>query len=204
MRGRCWVVVGACVVLWFGAEVAVGQVEEAGVEPGAEDPSPIGTLALVLAAVGALGTAAFGIVEGLKWTRLGVAGFDQIEVTLGPLLDSLKVAYGRRYGQLLRGQYLGDSRELKRTLRQGVRIGLNESNAIRLARFVGVPRKAKELKEALRRTEAAQRKAAEDVEDGEAGETRKTRGAASWPATRRRSTPASTPRSPWRGRSTPG
>lgn len=60
---------------------------------------------MVLAA-GALGTAAFGIVEGLKWTRLGELGFSKIEETLGSaLMPALKVAYGPQYVSLLRAQY---------------------------------------------------------------------------------------------------
>ena len=84
----------------------------------------IGTIVL---ATGALGTAAFGIVEAFKWTRLGYAGFSQIKKNLGPIWDTLRDAYGRDYEQVLRGQYRGNQQELVRTIRQGVRIGLTEA-----------------------------------------------------------------------------
>lgn len=95
--------------------------------------------AAVLAA-GALGTAAFGIVEGMKGTRfVGEAGFSTLLKLLEPLLDALKKAYGRDDTErLLRAQYRGDSRELARILRQGVRLGLTPQNAAATARALGV------------------------------------------------------------------
>jgi|SRR3989344_1392222 len=94
----------------------------------------IGTIIL---ATGALGTAAFGIVEALKWTRLGEAGFGAILKILGPIIKTLEVAYGPDYRNLLRAQYRGDQRELVRTIRQGVRIGLTTTNAGQAAMFLG-------------------------------------------------------------------
>lgn len=95
----------------------------------------IGTIVL---ATGALGTAAFGIVEAFKWTRLGYAGFSQIQKNLGPIWDTLRDAYGRDFEQILRGQYRGDQQELVRTLRQGVRIGLTEAHAEKIATYLGL------------------------------------------------------------------
>ncbi len=95
----------------------------------------IGTIIL---ATGALGTAAFGIVESLKWTPLGGFGFGSIHKVLGPIMDTLKVAYGPDFEKLLRAQYRGDQRELARVIRQGVRIGLTEDNAGYLAEFLGM------------------------------------------------------------------
>ena len=103
------------------------------------DGEKIPRLMVLITAAGALGTAAFGIVEGFKWTRLGAAGFGKINRTLGPLLEALEVAYGGQYEVLVRGQYKGDAQELRRTLKQGIRIGLNGENAGSLAEFVGVP-----------------------------------------------------------------
>jgi hypothetical protein len=94
----------------------------------------IGTIIL---ATGALGTAAFGIVEALKWTRLGEAGFGAILKMLGPIIELLHTAYGPDFENLLRAQYRGDQRELTRTLRQGVRVGLTAGNAPVAARFLG-------------------------------------------------------------------
>lgn len=89
-------------------------------------------------ATGALGAAAFGVVEALKFTPLGNAGFGVAIRQLGSLVDALRVAYGDDYRDLLRGQYRAeDSDLLPRTLRQGVRVGITDSNAEAIARFLG-------------------------------------------------------------------
>lgn len=98
-------------------------------------------LAQMALATGALGTAAFGIVEGLKWTALGRSGFSQIPKALGDsLMGALENAYGSTYRDLLKAQYR-DGRgkgNLPRTLRQGIRIGLRPCNAADMAKHVGV------------------------------------------------------------------
>jgi hypothetical protein len=98
-------------------------------------------LSTFIAGAGALGTACFGIVEGLKWTALGEAGFGQITKYLGPeLLGALKIAYGPEYEKLLRAQYRQDSQTqaaIAKTLRQGVRVGLTSANAAGIAGFLG-------------------------------------------------------------------
>lgn len=96
----------------------------------------LGALAL---ATGALGTAAFGIVEGLKrWRFQGEAGFDVILEVLGPILDTLTRAYGPDTERLLRAQYRGDQKELARVLRQGARIGLAPDNAEKIGQALGI------------------------------------------------------------------
>jgi hypothetical protein len=101
----------------------------------------ITNLSTFIAGAGALGTACFGIVEGLKWTALGEFGFGQIKKYLGgPLLNALHVAYGPEYEKLLRAQYRQDSQTqaaIAKTLRQGVRIGLTAKNAAAIADFLG-------------------------------------------------------------------
>lgn len=101
----------------------------------------IDSLGPAIAAAGALGTASFGIVEALKWTPLGAAGFGQIRAYLGPALeDALNIAYGADYARLLRAQYRQDSQTqglVGKSLRQGVRIGLTPYNAPDIARFLG-------------------------------------------------------------------
>ncbi len=101
----------------------------------------LGTTAL---AVGALGTAAYGIVDGMKLSSwIGLAGFERLfsgrgnaggrmwpikhKATLEPLLPALKAAYGADVMELLKSQYRsGRSKgDLPRTLRQGVRIGFS-------------------------------------------------------------------------------
>lgn len=111
----------------------------------------IGTIVL---ATGALGTAAFGIVEALKVFRwLGEAGFGSILKVLGPIMDTLRVAYGADADRLLRAQYRGDCKELARVMRQGVRIGLTEKNAVEVATFLGMVDTEK-LREAARAVES--------------------------------------------------
>lgn len=100
----------------------------------------IDSLGAAIAAAGALGTACFGIVEGLKWTSLGEVGFGRILRLLGGALeDALARAYGPSYEQLLRAQYREDwaSSHLPKTLRQGVRLGLCADNASDIASFLG-------------------------------------------------------------------
>lgn len=104
----------------------------------------LGTTAL---AVGALGTASYGIVDGLKlFPWIDIAGFERLfsrrlfrgggtaggrtwpaihKVGLDPLLPAFQAAYGTDAMALLKAQYRsGRSKgDLPRTLRQGVRIG---------------------------------------------------------------------------------
>src|SRR5262245_56896674 len=92
-------------------------------------------LPAIVLATGALGTAAFGIVEALKrYPFVGEAGFDALLKILGPIFDTLKVAYGPDAQTMLRAQYRGEQDELKKTMRQGVRIGLTPQNAAPIAR----------------------------------------------------------------------
>lgn len=105
------------------------------------DAFTITSLSKAVGAAGVLGTASFGIVEALKWTRLGVAGFGHIRGYLGQALeDALRVAYGADYSRLLAAQYRQDSKTqavIAKSLRQGVRIGLTPQNAEAIARFLG-------------------------------------------------------------------
>ncbi len=90
-------------------------------------------------ATGALGTAAFGVVETLKiLPAIGNAGFPVAQRHLGPLHQALEVAYGGQYLDLLRGQYRAEDRDLlARSLRQGVRVGITDANAGVIAGFLG-------------------------------------------------------------------
>lgn len=98
----------------------------------------LGTTAL---AVGALGAAAYGVVDGLKLVPwIDLAGFEKLfsravargrawvghsPVGLDALMPALTAAYGQDAMALLKAQYRAGrgSGELPRTLRQGVRIG---------------------------------------------------------------------------------
>ena len=112
-------------------------------------------LGTVILATAALGTAAMGIVEALKWTALGEAGFGAILQLLGPLVSALQVAYGTAYELLLRAQYRGDQKDLARLLRQGVRVGVTEQNAKDVATFLGSI-DAAQLQEAVRKAESGE------------------------------------------------
>lgn len=99
-------------------------------------------LSEMILATGALGTASFGVVEGLKWTSwFGEAGFGAISNTLGKhLMTALERAYGKDYERLLRAQYRKSDqsqKELAKTLRQGIRVGLSSDDAKSLAEFLG-------------------------------------------------------------------
>jgi hypothetical protein len=119
----------------------------------------ISSLSSAIAAAGALGTASFGIVEGLKWTALGTAGFGCIGEYLGhDLVGCLRGAYGPEFERLLRAQYRQDSRGqtlIAKSLRQGVRIGLTTANAENIARFLGTVAPAA-LRQAAAAVEASQ------------------------------------------------
>lgn len=95
---------------------------------------------MVLAA-GSLGTAAYGIVDGFKFSaKFAAAGFHQIRLALGtPIYDALRYAYGSQFTDLMRAQYINgrSSGDLPRTLRQGVRLALNSDNAEVLAAAIG-------------------------------------------------------------------
>lgn len=99
-------------------------------------------LGTVTLAVGALGAASYGVVDGMKlvpWIEL--AGFERLfsaggaaggrmwptktKAGLDPLFPALKAAYGTDAMDLLKTQYrAGRAKgDLPRTLRQGVRIG---------------------------------------------------------------------------------
>jgi uncharacterized membrane protein YuzA (DUF378 family) len=98
-------------------------------------------LGTIVLAVGALGTASFGIVEALKWTFIGLFGYGQIGTILGmPVFAALRVAYGPQAEALLKAQYRAGrmSGELPTTIRQGVRVGLTPSTAGDLAKSLGV------------------------------------------------------------------
>lgn len=102
-------------------------------------------LGTIVLAVGALGTASFGIVEGLKWTFVGLSGFRQIPKLLGgPVMKALRVAYGPEYLSLLRAQYRANrtSGELPKSIRQGARVGLTPETAAELANQIGVVNEA--------------------------------------------------------------
>lgn len=116
---------------------------------------------VAILAVGALGTAAFGIVDGLKFIPwIDLAGFERlfsrhpmrrarawpttIRANLDPLEPTLRLAYGDDVMEVLKAQYRsGRSKgDLPRTLRQGVRIGfgLMPGDAIEaVARALGLP-----------------------------------------------------------------
>lgn len=100
----------------------------------------VNSLGVAVGAAGTLGTACSGIVDGLKWTPLGTAGYPKLRQLLGSeLMEAVKTTYGSRWDGLLRSQYRQDwaRSPLGTTLQQGVRAGLNAGNAPRIASFLG-------------------------------------------------------------------
>lgn len=97
------------------------------------------TLLTFIASAGALGTASFGIVEAFKGGNLGLAGFSAIKNSLTALKAAFKVAYGDGYLEFFKDQYREKrtTGPLRKTIRQGARIGLNPDNAAEIASAVG-------------------------------------------------------------------
>jgi len=119
----------------------IATLKASAASAGTDLSNNLGTTAL---AIGALGTAAYGIVDGLKLCSwIGLAGFERLfsgksrkdgrlwlvkhKTSLNPLLLALKTAYGSDAMGLIKAQYRsGRSKgDLPRTLRQGVRIGFS-------------------------------------------------------------------------------
>ena len=97
-------------------------------------------LSEMILATGALGVASFGIVDGLKWTFFGTAGFKSIMKLIRPAAPALAVAYGDDFEDMLREQYR-DGRDhgvCRTTIRQGIRIGINSDNANQVIRVAPV------------------------------------------------------------------
>ncbi len=88
---------------------------------------------------GALGTAAFGVVEALKGTPLGTAGIGAIrEAIRGQPETSLKEVFGREgFDASLRGKYRAGSSDLSTFLRNGIRLGLSTKTAVELGGAFG-------------------------------------------------------------------
>lgn len=87
----------------------------------------ISEIVTIILAIGALGTAAYGIVDGLKLFGIGSIGFGKISSFLGPnLMKSLESVYGKDCKQLLIAQYIKGrgQGDLVSTLRQGFKLGL--------------------------------------------------------------------------------
>ena len=107
-------------------------------------------LTVMVVATAALGNAASAIVQALKWGRLRTAGFKRIRGTLGKTtMAAVESVFGPDTDELLRAQYRHDRSKgpLGKTLRQGARIGLNETNAEDLALVVGSAVSGKDLKD---------------------------------------------------------
>ena len=63
-------------------------------------------LGSIVLAIGALGTAAFGVIEGFKWTFIGLSGYKTLTRLLGePFMAAMHNAYGENVDSLLQAQY---------------------------------------------------------------------------------------------------
>ena len=123
---------------------------------GAEALAGSWPLVEIVLSTGAIGTSAFGIVDALKWTRLGLAGFRRISERLGPpLMAAIERAYGNGCREILHGYYRQDraTGTLGKALRQGVRVGIRSDNAGELAQAVGLAVDPAKLAQALSKVE---------------------------------------------------
>ncbi|GJQ57583.1 MAG: hypothetical protein D8M57_19750 [Candidatus Scalindua sp. AMX11] len=91
-------------------------------------------LAQFTLAAGAVGTAAMGIAEGFKSVKMRPIGFSKLEKSINWADAALIKAYGNERMMLLESLYRSNrsSGDLPRILRQGVRIGLDEQNAVEM------------------------------------------------------------------------
>jgi len=97
-------------------------------------------LADLVLATGAVGTAAFGVVEGAKSFRcIAMMGYRHVSSLLERLGLSgvLERAYGSHVEDMLEALYRKDARELGRMIRQGVRIGLRSDDARLISTHLG-------------------------------------------------------------------
>jgi hypothetical protein len=146
-------------VALLGSAYAVFAADASATPPVAD--SLVNNLGTAVLAIGALGTAAFGVVDGLKFIPwIDLAGFERlfsrrvstqgrrwpmtIRANLDPLVRPLALAYGADVMEVLKAQYRSarSKGDLPRTLRQGVRIGIGFMSADEieeLARDLGLP-----------------------------------------------------------------
>jgi hypothetical protein len=104
------------------------------------DPLSWGDFGASIAAIGAFGTAAFGVVESAgkaiafsggdadhrHYIGLPYSGFGKVRKMLAPLKPALKCAYGHDYLEIIAQQYYADrsAGTAPDLIRQGVRLGL--------------------------------------------------------------------------------
>ncbi|MDP3174516.1 MAG: hypothetical protein Q8M88_08800 [Phenylobacterium sp.] len=109
------------------------------------DISQIEKALAAIIAVGALGTAAFGVIEAfgkaLAWRGWGLpyAGYSRIRMLAAEYAAALRLTYGEHYGDILIQQYR-DGRakgQAPDTLRQGVRLALPLMEQTEAAALIG-------------------------------------------------------------------
>src|SRR5205809_163739 len=81
-----------------------------------------------IGAAAGLGTAAFGFVEALKWTPLGIAGIGHVNEALGaPGKAALASVYGQRdVEHVLNGTFRKSAGDLAALLKNGLRVALTQ------------------------------------------------------------------------------
>lgn len=103
--------------------------------------TPFDSLTHLLTAAGALGTAAFGLVEAAKGTTpLGVAGLRGLEKALGRTnLRALHRTYGKDgWDHILRGAYRKGDAALMQVLRDGLKLALGQPEDKEFAKALNV------------------------------------------------------------------
>jgi len=93
-----------------------------------------------ITATGAVGTAAFGILESLKSTWIGTSGSDRIKAVLGPeYWEALKGVYGEGLDDLVRETFRRGTEPLSEMLKTGLRLSLVKADTAKKL-GAGVPR----------------------------------------------------------------
>lgn len=102
---------------------------------------PFSTVTNLIISAGALGTAAFGLVEAAKGTTpLGLAGIGRLKEVLGTTsLQALQSTYGEAgWDYVLKGAYRKGSESLTGLLRNGLRVALDGPQGEALAQSLNL------------------------------------------------------------------
>ncbi|WP_243286621.1 hypothetical protein [Geothrix terrae] len=141
--------------------------------------TPFDSLTHFITAAGALGTAAFGLVEAAKGTTpLGVAGLRRLERALGRAnLRALHRTYGKEgWDHILRGAYRKGDAALMQVLRDGLKVALDGPEDKEFAKALNLD--SGKLEAALKTFRDSQVKGGPGVDEAQLQEGRKVLGTA--------------------------
>lgn len=163
------------------ARVAGPVFPPAGTPFPSEEPmlNPYENLTHFITAAGALGTAAFGLVEAAKGTTpLGLAGIRRLERALGRAnLHALRTTYGKEgWDHILRGAYRKGEEALTQVLRDGLKVALDRPEEEGVIRSLNL--KPQAIETALKTFRDSQAKGGGHVDEAQLQEGRKVLGLA--------------------------